>query len=78
MVLDARVSRKKPVEAGNLVRQLECLREYATQRGYAIAAAHRDVASGLNPNRRGLVQVLRTAEQGRCDRWIIEHPDRLA
>lgn len=78
VVLYARVSTKKQADAGNLVRQLERLREYAAQRGYEVVAEYSDVASGLNQNRRGLERVLQAAERGEFSRLIIEYPDRLA
>ncbi len=43
---------------------VERLRAYARERGYRVVAEHRDVASGLNQNRRGLERVVKAAERG--------------
>ncbi|WP_343105495.1 IS607 family transposase [Neomoorella humiferrea] len=78
VVLYARVSTKKQADAGNLERQMERLRQYAKEHGFAIMAEFADVASGLNQKRRGLANALKLAEQGEYKKLIIEYPDRLA
>lgn len=54
-VLYARVSTQKQMESGNLARQIERFTDYAMQKGYEIVGIHKDVASGLNENRKGLL-----------------------
>jgi predicted site-specific integrase-resolvase len=61
-----------------LQRQVERLRQYAQERNYHIAAEYTDIASGLNQKRRGLIRVMKAAEQGEFKKLLIEYPDRLA
>lgn len=77
-IIYARVSTKKQADAGNLQRQVERLRQYAQERNYHIAAEYTDIASGLNQKRRGLIRVMKAAEQGEFKKLLIEYPDRLA
>lgn len=78
VVLYARVSTRKQADAGKLDRQVERLRQYARENGFAVRAEFTDVASGLNQKRRGLMNVLKLAERGEYMKLIIEYPDRLA
>ncbi len=74
----ARVSTKKQEEMGNLARQQERLVVYATANGYKVGLSASDVASGLNPKRRGLAKLIKAAQDGAIAAVIIEYPDRLA
>lgn len=74
----ARVSTKKQADAGNLERQRLRLVEYAATAGYHAVLQAEDVASGLNPKRRGLRQVIQAAQERQFQFLLIEYPDRLA
>ncbi|ADG05052.1 IS607 family transposase [Kyrpidia tusciae] len=74
----ARVSTRKQAEAGNLQRQKERLLAHAALKGYRVVHVFDDVASGLNPNRRGLKRLVKALENREIDRVLIEYPDRLA
>ncbi|WP_422447238.1 recombinase family protein [Thermoanaerobacterium sp. DL9XJH110] len=50
----------------------------AREKGYRVVAEYSDVASGLNPKRRGLERMLKAAERGEFKKLLIEYPDRLA
>ena len=74
----ARVSTKKQADAGNLERQRLRLLEYAATAGYHAVLQAEDVASGLNPKRRGLRKVIQAAQERKFQFLLIEYPDRLA
>ena len=76
--LYARVSSEKQLAAGNLDRQLERLRQEAGERGYEVAVAIRERASGLNEKRKGLRRLFRLAADGEVDLVLVEFKDRLA
>jgi Predicted site-specific integrase-resolvase len=76
--LYARVSTKKQADAGNLDRQVGRLTEYATTNKYVIQAVFRDIASGLNENRKGLQKLLEAVKETDNALVIIEYKDRLA
>ena len=61
-----------------LARQQERLVVYATANGYKVGLSASDVASGLNPKRRGLAKLIKAAQDGAIAAVIIEYPDRLA
>lgn len=77
-VIYARVSTLKQAEAGNLERQQARLASYCLEKGYAIVASFSDIASGLNPNRRGLNKLLGLVKEKQVDFVVIEYQDRLA
>lgn len=55
------------------------LQTYAAQRGYQIVATYRDEgASGKDPHRPGLTQLLSDVAQGRFDVVLVADPSRLA
>ena len=74
----ARVSSEKQAGAGNLERQKERLVSAATAKGYGLACAVTEQASGLNEKRRGLRRLFRLAEAGEIDVVLVEFNDRLA
>lgn len=74
----ARVSTKKQADSGNLTRQLERLQRIARRRKYAVVAEYREVASGLNENRKELSRLLKTIANNEIDIVLIEYRDRLA
>ncbi len=73
----ARVSSRKQAEQGDLERQVEALKKYATEQGYEIVAIIRDVGSGLKENRPGLRKLLRLVTERRVDVVLVTNRDRL-
>jgi putative resolvase len=74
-ILYARVStRKQQPYLENQVRRLE---EYAKSRGWEYKIV-KEIASGVNENRRGLQKILNMVKRGDVERVVIEYPDRLA
>ncbi|RLF66192.1 MAG: hypothetical protein DRN26_04350 [Thermoplasmata archaeon] len=61
-VLYARVSSRD--QDKDLETQLKTLEQYATAKGYKIAEAITDIASGLNENRKGLKKLIELAKEG--------------
>lgn len=76
--LYARVLTQKQADAGNLDRQIGRLAEYATTNKYVIQSVFRDIASGLNENRKGLQKLLEAVKETDNALVIIEYKDRLA
>lgn len=74
----ARVSTQKQADAGNLDRQVGRLTEYAINNKLAIKGIFRDIASGLNENRKGLHKLLDAVKETPNALVIIEYKDRLA
>lgn len=72
VILYARVSSSQNKD--NLETQLDRLRSYAYARGYTVVDEVKEIASGLNDNRKQLSKIL-----GRDDyaKLIVEHKDRL-
>ena len=78
VLIYARVSTQKQANAGNLDRQIGRLTEYATSNKMIIKGVFRDIASGLNENRRGLCNLLKAIKEDGHILVIIEYKDRLA
>jgi len=72
VVIYARVSSSK--QRPDLQQQVERLLHYATNRGYNVAKVYREVASGVNDNRRELNKLLADKT---ITKIIIENRDRL-
>lgn len=77
-IIYARVSTQKQADAGNLLRQIERLTDYAMKKGYSIVSIQKDIASGLNENRTGLQKVLMDIQKQKASVVLIEYKDRLA
>jgi predicted site-specific integrase-resolvase len=74
-LLYARVSTKKQAEY--LENQVKKLEEYAKSNSWNYEVI-KEIASGVNENRRGLQKLLNKVERGEVKRVIVEYPDRLA
>lgn len=72
-VLYARVSSSD--QSGDLERQLNRLRDFASASGLKVVQEVSEVGSGLNGHRKKLIKVLETAA---APIIIVEHKDRLA
>ena len=71
----ARVSSRS--QRDDLERQVQAIREHASQRGYELAEVLTDVGSGLNERRRGYLRLLKMVAERRVSRVIVTYPDRL-
>jgi len=74
----ARVSTQKQASSGNLDRQFERLLEYSKQNNYDVVSSHKEIASGLNENRKELKKLLSIVAEAKIDILLIEYKDRLA
>lgn len=73
VALYARVSSTE--NKNNLESQLKRLRDYSSAKGYIIVKEIKEIGSGLNDNRKGLENLLKSDD---WDKIIVEHKDRLA
>ena len=76
VALYARVSTAGQRQDGDLDRQLQRLRDAATES--EVVGEFTDVASGLSERRPGLARMLRAVINGQVDRVLVDHKDRLA
>jgi len=74
----ARVSTQKQADNGNLERQFERLLDYSRRNNYDAVSFHKEVASGLNENRKELKKLLTIVSEEKIDILLIEYKDRLA
>ncbi|WP_425447377.1 IS607 family transposase, partial [Dethiothermospora halolimnae] len=74
----ARVSTKKQQKSGNLDRQSNRLMEYAIKNKFHIVDIYKEVASGINENRKELIKLLDDIKKPEINYLIIEYRDRLA
>lgn len=72
-VLYGRVSSSD--QRGDLARQMDRLRAFASSRGLVVANEVMDIGSGLNGHRKKLIAIMRNPKNGVI---IVEHRDRLA
>ena len=66
------------IQKENLERQIERLKSFAISNGFMIDGIHKDIASGINFKRRGLLKLLEYCQQHHVNTVIIEYKDRLA
>jgi len=74
-ILYARVSTRE--QQPYLENQVQRLEEYAKSRGWEYEVI-KEIASGVNENRRGLQKLLNMVKRGEVERVVVEYPDRLA
>lgn len=72
VVIYARVSSKDRED--NLERQIERLETYCLAKGYIVAKVYKEIASGINDQRKQLLAMLADVE---VTRIVVEHKDRL-
>jgi putative resolvase len=77
-VIYARVSTKKQEIAGNLDRQIGRLTTFAFEHRMSIAHVIKEVASGINENRKGIQTLLSIIEKESIQYLLVEYKDRLA
>ena len=76
-ILYARVSGSDQVKDGDLNRQLNHLKEYASQHEYEVVESLKEIGSGLNDRRQKLFKIMRMIENKEADVVIVEYKDRL-
>jgi len=74
-VIYARVSSSD--QKSDLERQIECLTQYCTAKGYRVINVLSDIASGLKTNRRGLQKLFNYVVNKQVDVVVITYKDRL-
>jgi putative resolvase len=77
-VIYARVSTKKQEIAGNLERQIGRLTTFAIEHRMSISHVIKEVASGINENRKGIKALLSIIEKEPIQYLLVEYKDRLA
>ena len=73
-IIYSRVS--SPTKKDDLLRQIERCKDFATQNGYNIVKIYKEIASGMNDNRRELNKVILELESKNFT-LIVENKDRL-
>jgi excisionase family DNA binding protein len=74
-VIYARVSSANRKD--DLERQIDYLANYATAKGYKVVEVLKDIASGLNTQREGLLRLFKLVEGRNVDVVLITYKDRL-
>jgi DNA binding domain, excisionase family len=74
-VIYARVSSADQKE--DLERQINYLTNYATAKGYKVVEVLEDIASGLNTQRKGLLNLFKLVEERSIDVVLITYKNRL-
>jgi putative resolvase len=74
----SRVSSTRQRLDGELDRQQATIAAHCAARGYHVSGTYRDVGSGLNDGRRGLLQLLKDVARGKHDVVVISYQDRLS
>ena len=74
-VIYARVSNTKQTD--DLDRQVEIVKSYAISNGVKIDKVYKEIASGMNENRKELNLMLREIFAGNVDKVFISYKDRL-
>jgi len=77
-VIYARVSAKKQEVAGNLDHQIGILTSFALNNKMFISHVIKEVASGINENRKGIKSLLSIIQEEPIHYLVIEYKDRLA
>ena len=74
----ARVSSHRQMKSGDLKRQIQQIENYGVFHGYTIKKVYKDVGSGLNDKRKGLMRLLKDATLGKFSKVLVNYNDRLA
>lgn len=74
----SRVSSTRQSLDGELDRQQATIEAHCAAKGYRVSGKYRDVGSGLNDGRRGLVQLLKDVARGNHDLVVVSYQDRLS
>jgi putative resolvase len=74
----SRVSSTRQSLDGELDRQQATISAHCEQKGFSISGIYKDVGSGLNDGRHGLLQLLKDVARGRHDVVVVSYQDRLS
>ena len=74
----SRVSSTRQSLDGELDRQQATIAAHCEAKGYRVSGTYRDVGSGLNDGRRGLLQLLKDTARGKHDVVVVSYQDRLS
>jgi len=74
-VIYCRVSNTK--QKDDLIKQEQILKEWCVKNGYKIDYIFKDIASGMNENRKGLKELIDLVVTGKVKRVFITYKDRL-
>ncbi len=74
----SRVSSTRQSLDGELDRQQATIASHCAAKGYRVSGTYRDVGSGLNDGRRGLLQLLKDVARGKHDLVVVSYQDRLS
>ena len=74
----SRVSSTRQNLDGELDRQQATIAAHCEPRGYRVSGMYRDVGSGLNDGRHGLLQLLKDVARGKHDVVVVSYQDRLS
>lgn len=73
-----RVSSHDQKKKGDLDRQKGRVLEYCAKSGYQVGYVLSDVASGMSDNRAKIRRLIKLASEGKINRVVVEHKDRLS
>lgn len=62
---------------GSLKNQKKELYDYAEQMGFSVVGSSEDMGNSLDMDRLGLLQIIKSAEEGKMDTVLIKKLDRL-
>ena len=73
----ARCSTPDQKAHGDIDRQSARIFEYCIKKDYKVEYVIKDMGSGLNDKRKGFVKLCKLVVEGKVDKVVIEHKDRL-
>ena len=73
----ARCSTSDQKQHGDIDRQSQRLSEYCAKKKYKVAYIIKDMGSGLNDKRKGFTKLCNLVVNGKINKVVIEHKDRL-
>ena len=74
----SRVSSTRQSIDGELDRQQATIAAHYERQGYHVTGMYKDVGSGLNDGRHGLLQLLKDVARGKHDVVVVSYQDRLS
>lgn len=73
----SRVSSHEQKTKGDLERQAGRILTYCAEKGYHVVKSYEEVGSGMSDSRPRLHQLFKLVAEGKIDKVIVEHKDRL-
>ena len=73
----ARCSTSDQKQHGDIDRQSQRLSEYCAKKKYKVEYIIKDMGSGLNDKRKGFIKLCNLVVNGKINKVVIEHKDRL-